>query len=625
MRGMKYRSDIDGLRAVAILPVVAYHAGLAFVPGGFVGVDVFFVISGYLICRLINDEIKDGSFTVAGFYKRRVMRLFPALFAMLLATSALAYFYLLPIELKEFSDSMIAAVTYVSNVFFALTTGYFDAPAETKPLLHTWSLSVEEQFYIVCPLFMLACHRFCPRRLNALIATGALLSFAAAVLAYTRNPTFAFFLAPFRAWELLLGALLGIRFFPAPASADLKSLLGGAGLALVLFAVFGFSRDTPLPLATATACVGTALIIHSSENGVSIVGRLLSWRPAVFIGLISYSLYLWHWPIMVFHRSDGFLFAQASVTAKLGLIAVSIGVAYLSWKFVELPFRIRIKTISVRLALGGALASMAVVGALGAAALALNGAPYRFPQTVVSIGSYLGYNPAAAFREGQCYLGANRQTFDTKTCLTKDPTRPNYLLIGDSHAAQLWLGLSSVLTSVNLMQATVTMCRPVRVELAALDSRKCPQLMHFVFDDYLLNEKVDKVLLAASWKEEDLPKLAATLDYLKEHGIAAAVFGPIVEYDYALPRLLADSIRYDDPQLVDRERTAAVPVLDRRMRMLVTGKGVTYVSTYDAMCRSGTCDKFVVGNIPFQFDAGHLTAEGSIALAEKLRDSDALP
>ena len=481
MRGMKYRSDIDGLRAVAILPVVAYHAGLALVPGGFVGVDVFFVISGYLICRLINDEIKDGSFTVAAFYKRRVMRLFPALFAMLLATSVLAYLFLLPIELKEFSDSMIAAVTYVSNIFFALTTGYFDAPAETKPLLHTWSLSVEEQFYIVCPLFMLACHRFCPRRLNALIAIGALLSFAAAVLAYSRNPTFAFFLTPFRAWELLLGALIGLRFFPAPATSDLKSVLGGAGLALVLFAVFGFSRDTPLPLATATACVGTALIIHSSENGISVVGRLLSWRPAVFIGLISYSLYLWHWPIMVFQRSDGILFEQASVTAKLGLIAISIGVACLSWKFIELPFRIRNKTMSVRLAFGGALASMAVVGALGATALALNGAPYRFPQSVVSIGSYLGYNPAAAFREGQCYLGANRQTFDTKTCLTKDATRPNYLLIGDSHAAQLWLGLSSVLTSVNLMQATVTMCRPVRVEVAALELAQVPPADAFCF------------------------------------------------------------------------------------------------------------------------------------------------
>ena len=160
MRGMKYRSDIDGLRAVAILPVVAYHAGIALVPGGFVGVDVFFVIFG--IFDLPADQRRDQGrqLTVAAFYKRRVMRLFPALFAMLLATSVLAYLFLLPIELKEFSDSMIAAVTYVSNIFFALTTVYFDAPAETKPLLHTWSLLFEEQNYIVCPLFMLACIGF---------------------------------------------------------------------------------------------------------------------------------------------------------------------------------------------------------------------------------------------------------------------------------------------------------------------------------------------------------------------------------------------------------------------------------------------------------------------------------
>jgi peptidoglycan/LPS O-acetylase OafA/YrhL len=625
MSGMKYRSDVDGLRALAILPVVAYHAGITLVPGGFVGVDVFFVISGYLICRLINDEIKDGSFTVAAFYKRRVMRLFPALFATLLATSILAYLYLLPIELKEFSDSMIAAVTYVSNIFFAFTTGYFDAPAAIKPLLHTWSLSVEEQFYIVCPLFMLACYRFCPRRLNALIGVGALLSFVTAVLAYNRNPTFAFFLTPFRVWGLLLGALLGVRFFPVMATSGRKDMIGGAGLALVLFPVLAFSQDMPMPLATLAACAGSALIIHSSENGSSVVGRLLSWWPAVFIGQISYSLYLWHWPIMVFQRSDHFVTEQATLTAKLELIAISIGVAYLSWRFIETPFRTRTKTISVRYALGGAFASMAVVGALGTTTLALDGAPFRFPQRVVTIGSYLGYDPTTAFRSGRCYLVANRQAFDIKTCLTKDDTRPNYLLIGDSHAAQLWLGLSSVFPNVNLMQATMMVCRPVRVELTAFDFQRCPHLMHFIFDDYLVKEKVDKALLAASWKSEDLPKLAATLDYLKDRNINAVVFGPIVEYDYALPRLLADAIRYHDPQRADRERDAAVPALDRRMRMLVTGKGVPYISTYDEMCKNGTCDKFVTGNIPYQFDTGHLTAEGSIALAEKLRDDNALP
>ena len=622
---MKYRSDVDGLRAVAILPVVAYHADLTLVPGGFVGVDVFFVISGYLICRLINDEIKAGSFTVAGFYKRRIMRLFPALFAMLIATSILAYVYLLPIELKEYSDSLIAAVTNVSNVFFALTTGYFDAPAETRPLLHTWSLSVEEQFYIVCPLFMLACYRFCPRRLNMLLALGAALSFVAAFLAYGRNPNFAFFLTPFRACELLLGALLGVRFFPVAATPPLKNTMGCMGLALVLFAVFVFSSETPLPLTMLVSCAGTAMIIHSSENGPSIAGRLLSWRPAVFIGLISYSLYLWHWPIMVFQRSDHFLAEQAPLATKFELIAISIGVAYLSWRFIETPFRIRTKTVPVRIALGGALASVTAVVALGTTALALDGAPFRFTQPVVTIGSYLAYDPTAAFRSGHCYLTANRETYDTKTCLTKDPTRPNYLLIGDSHAAQLWLGLHEVLPDVNLMQASMMLCRPVLMEVNAFDFRKCPRLMHFIFDDYLMKEKVDKVLLAASWKDEDVPKLDATLDYLKEHDIDAVVFGPIVEYDYALPRLLADAIRYHDPQLADRERTAAVPLLDRRMRMLVTGKGIPYISTYDEMCKGGTCAKLVDGDVPYQFDAGHLTAAGSIALAEKLRDDHALP
>ena len=622
---MKYRSDIDGLRATAIVPVVCYHAGITLVPGGYVGVDVFFVISGYLICRLINDEIQGGSFTVAGFYKRRVLRLFPALFAMFLATSALAYLYLMPVELKEFSDSLISAVTYVSSLFFALTTGYFDAPAETKPLLHTWSLSVEEPFYIVCPLFMMFCYRFFPKRLNATLAIGALLSFVAAVLAYYRNPTFAFFLTPFRAWELLLGALVGLGFFPAPVTPSLKNVVGVLGLALVSIAIFFCSSVTPLPLATSAACVGSALIIYSSETGISAVGRLLSWRPAVFIGLISYSLYLWHWPIMVFERSDGVLFGQPSEMAKIGLVLVSIGVAYLSWKFIETPFRAGTKTISVRTALAGALASMAVVCALAVTAIKLDGAPYRFPQSIVAISSYLGYNPAAAFREGSCYLAANRQSFDAKTCLAKDDAKPNYLLVGDSAAAHLWLGLSSVMPEINLMQATASTCRPVRVEIAAFDRRKCPQLMRFVFDDYLVREKVDKVMLAAAWKEEDVPKLAATLDYLRDRGIATVVFGPIVQYDYALPRLLVDAIRYDDPELTDRERTAGVASLDRQIRALVAAKGIPYISTYQAMCGTGSCVKFATGNIPYQFDVGHLTAEGSIALAEKLREDHDVP
>jgi peptidoglycan/LPS O-acetylase OafA/YrhL len=622
---LNYRSDIDGLRAVAILPVVAYHAGIALLPGGFVGVDVFFVISGYLICRLIAGEIKAGSFSVTAFYKRRIMRLFPALFTMFLATSALSYLYLLPVELKEFSNSLISAVTYVSNFFFAATTGYFDAPAETKPLLHTWSLSVEEQFYIVCPFVLLAGHRFFAKRLNVLLAVGAALSFVASTLAYYRNPPFAFFLTPFRAWELLLGALIAVGFFPKLAGPYAKNVAGCVGLALILVAILGFSRDTPLPLATATACVGAALIIHSSEDGLSFAGRLLSWQPAVFVGLISYSLYLWHWPIIVFQRSDSFLFAQSSEAAKVGLIVVCGFVAWVSWKFIEQPFRSRTKTIPARFALTGALAGMTAICALGVTAVKLDGAPFRFPPRIIAISSYLGYDPAEAFRSGSCFLEGNRQSFDVETCLAKDKTRPNYLLVGDSHAAQLWLGLSSVLSEINLMQATASACRPVIMQSGLFDLRACPRLMHFIFNDYLLKEKVDRVLLAAAWRQNDLPKLGATLDFLNKRNIAAVVFGPIVEYDYALPRLLADAIRYNDPQLADKRRTAAIPALDRRLRMLVTSKGVPYISTYEAMCKNGTCEKFAGDNIPFQFDIGHLTAEGSIAIAEKFRDDNALP
>src|SRR6202521_2217475 len=205
---MKYRADIDGLRALAVIPVLFYHAGIPGFPGGFVGVDIFFVISGYLICGMIDDDIRKGSFSLSHFYKRRILRILPALFVMFLVTSGLAYLYCLPVELEDYSKSLASAVGSISNLYFAVTAGYFDAPAETKPLLHTWSLGVEEQFYLVVPLLMLFANRILPNRARLLFAVVAVLSFAAAVAVSYRNTSFVFYLTPFRAWELALGALL---------------------------------------------------------------------------------------------------------------------------------------------------------------------------------------------------------------------------------------------------------------------------------------------------------------------------------------------------------------------------------------------------------------------------------
>jgi len=619
---MTYRPDIDGLRAVAVLPVLFYHAGIPAFPGGFVGVDIFFVISGYLICGMIDADIRQGAFSLANFYKRRALRILPALFAMVLATSVLAYVYCLPVEFEDYAKSLASAIGSISNIYFAGTAGYFDAPAETKPLLHTWSLGVEEQFYLVAPLLMLVGWRVARERARWLFAAATVLSFAAAIVVSYRNTTFVFYLTPFRAWELGLGALLALGFIPAPASAVARNICGSAGLLLLLGTILFGSPDLPLLMMTSLAGIGAALVIASSEREASVAGRLLSLRPFVFVGLISYSLYLWHWPLIVFQRTDGVLLDRAAgLASKLALIVIAIYVAWLSWKFIERPFRSRARDWSRVAVFGTAAAAMMASVALCALVLLEGGAPFRFPERVVSIAAYLGYDPSDAFRSGRCYLATNRQRLDRDTCLTLNPKRPNHLLVGDSHAAHLWLGLASAMPEINLMQATASACRPAVEPTALLDMRACPRLMQFVFNDFLVNNRVDEVLLAAAWRDEDLPALSITLDALKQRGIDTTVLGPIVEYDTALPRLLVDGIMRDDPAIASAMRTPGIRERDRAMARLVAAKGASYVSVYDAVCGGGGCDEFVDGDVPMQFDAGHLTAQGSIEVGRRLKAS----
>ena len=615
---MKYRADIDGLRALAVLPVVLYHVGIPGFAGGFVGVDIFFVISGYLICGMIDQDIRDGTFSLGNFYKRRILRILPALFVMFAVTGVLAYAYCLPVEFEDFAKSLASAVASISNVYFAQTAGYFDAPAETKPLLHTWSLGVEEQFYFIAPLLMLLLYRVVPKRAKLWLAVAAALSLAAAVLMSYRNTIFVFYLTPFRAWELALGALLAIRFIPSPAAAWARNVIGGIGLALLLGVIVIGSPSAPLLLMTGLASAGAALVIASSERGTSWAGRLLSLPPLVFVGLISYSLYLWHWPLIVFQRTDALLLPQSSEATKLAVIAASIGIAFLSWKFVELPFRAMARDTSKPAVFSTASAAMASAFAGCIMILLSDGAPFRFSDRVVAIGSYLGYDASSAFRTGKCFLATNRQQIDVETCMAMDKRRPNYLLIGDSHAAHLWFGLSSAMPEVNVMQATASMCRPAIPAVSALDTRACPKLMEFVFNDFLVNNRIDRVLLAASWKDEDVPALMEVVDALKARGIDVVVLGPIVEYDRALPRLLVDQIRRGAGFAANERRTPGIRERDREMSRVVTAQGATYLSIHDAICRDDRCDEFVAGDIPMQFDTGHLTEQGSVELGRRL-------
>ena len=287
---LKYRPDIDGLRAVAVISVFAFHVGLSRASGGFVGVDVFFVISGYLISSIVFSEIAASRFSLVGFYERRIRRIFPALFGMLFVCSVLALLYLLPEELINYSKSLLAATLSASNLYFWNHSGYFDSPT-SQPLLHTWSLAVEEQFYISFPIFLVLVRKFFPSRLRASVVTLFLASLLASAIIVSRSEETAFYMPYTRTWELLLGTIISLRVFPRLQSAWLRNFATLSGIGMITYSVMSYTQQTLFPgLSALLPCAGSALIIWAGEGGPSLVSAVLSWRPIVFVGLISYSL-----------------------------------------------------------------------------------------------------------------------------------------------------------------------------------------------------------------------------------------------------------------------------------------------------------------------------------------------
>ncbi len=301
---MIYRREVDGLRAVAVVSVILFHAGFTWIPGGYVGVDVFFVISGYLITTILVTEQMQGRGSLLRFYERRARRILPALFVVLAACLPLAWHLMLPYQFKDFAKSVLAVLTFSSNILFWRESGYFAAATELKPLLHTWSLAIEEQFYVVLPLVIMAVWRFGLRPLTALLVIVATASLGLAEWASFKGIVVAnFYLMPTRAWELLIGALVGIWLLQRPAPVGRAAAAASVlGLGLILYGVFRFDRSTPFPgLLALVPTLGTALVIlcGSAPGGAR---RLLSLRPVVAIGLISYSAYLWHQPLYAFAR-----------------------------------------------------------------------------------------------------------------------------------------------------------------------------------------------------------------------------------------------------------------------------------------------------------------------------------
>ena len=335
-----YQPHIDGLRAIAVLAVVFYHYGLDSFGGGFVGVDVFFVISGYLITTIIKNDIESGTFSFARFYERRARRILPALMFVMAVCIPLAWLTMMSFDMHDFGQSLVAVSLFLSNALFWFESGYFDQIAELKPLLHTWSLAIEEQFYVLFPVILIILMGIGTGRTVMVLSVLLLVSLMAAEWGSFNAPTASFFFLPTRGWELLIGSLAAFQF-GSPGKYQLSSAarnrLNTMGLALILVSIFWFDEHTRSPgLTTLMPTLGAVLIILFARRE-SFVGALLTFRPVVFVGLISYSSYLWHQPIFAFVRIS--VLETPSQFVMVLLSTLSIGLGFLSWKFVETPFR----------------------------------------------------------------------------------------------------------------------------------------------------------------------------------------------------------------------------------------------------------------------------------------------
>ncbi|WP_067104533.1 MULTISPECIES: acyltransferase family protein [Microbulbifer] len=497
-----YRRDIDGLRAVAVLPVLFAHAGLPGFSGGFVGVDVFFVISGFLITGILLREIGEGRFSLANFYERRARRILPALFAVLLVSLITGWFVLPPEPFKELAQSVLATVFFVSNFWFWQSTeDYFGTDAEWQPLLHTWSLSVEEQFYLGFPLLL--CWLVARGRRSVLlgVVSVCVLSLGLSVWATKAQPFANYFLTPSRVWELGLGALIALGALPPARRQWQAELAAGLGLAMIFASVFFYDARTPFPgLAALLPCGGAAALIWAGGQGQTATGRLLSWWPLVAVGLISYSLYLWHWPVLVLMR-----LLHGSTELPMELVAQAIFLSLLlgwaSWRFVEAPFRHPLPAGLSRRALIRTCGGLATV--IVAVALVINvakGVPSRLPAELFAT-----------------YRDAIERTPEQRRCMGRTPEEglcefgpasneagdADYLLWGDSHAGaflpgyQRWLAENGHRGIAAVKSACAPLLGVVRVEMGP--AHGCDGFNAQVLEMLESREDIGTVILVARW------------------------------------------------------------------------------------------------------------------------------
>ncbi len=430
---------------------------------------------------------------------------------------------------------------------------------------------------------------------------------------------------------MLLGTVLSLKMLPPLRSLLARNVATVAGLAAIAWSVLRYTSATHFPGAAAILpCGGAVLIIWAGESGSSVVGRILATRPVVFIGLISYSLYLWHWPLIVFQRM-GILYGygQSNLISTAVIFFLSIVLATATWAFVENPFRKGpLRRLSGRPLFTLAAAASGVLIVLCAVTMLQKGFPGRFPQRAVDLAAYMDVKQDPAFtRHGSCFLTDQDKVtdFDTANCLQQKPGEKNYLLVGDSHAAMLWYSLAHQLPNTNVMEAAASGCRAFVYRNGA---SACDKLMDFLFTDYLLHHRIDQLLVVNRWNEKDPAQLGKLVTWAQTHHVPLTIIGPNEEYDAPLPRLLAYSVIKNNPKYPSLHRISSIPEMDHKMQTLAQNTWhVNYISLYQTMCPSDNCLEYADPNqkVPLMFDSNHFSHPGSILVVNTLLATNQLP
>ena len=543
---VKYRPDIDGLRALAVIPVVWFHSDLPGLPGGFTGVDTFFVISGYLITLIIHREMNSGSFRFSHFYERRFRRIAPALVTVLATSSVAAFGLLLPYELGEFARAEAAAMAMVSNIFFWRTGGYFALADYVVPLLHTWSLGVEEQFYLLFPAILFAASRIgVPRRTVAAIAA---ISFALSIVGTVLSPAATFYLLPTRAWELMIGASLALGLVHVPRR--VREGAGWVGVVLLILAVLFIASSDPFPGWRALLpAIGAALIIGSGPQ--TRIGGILASAPLRYVGKISYSLYLWHWPVFVFLRHWQAA-THLSVSLALGGVALSFALSAASYRYIEQPARKR--STRFRSVILACTAAAAAILASILLALTTNGLPGRLPASVVSVASrhFAGAPLSHSCTDAGFATALHR-------CRIGPPGPTSFIVWGDSHASAVSEGVALGLDRGGVIMSA-SACPPsgnwISPGLRGRDIAACRKLNRETLGFIDRHPAVSTVVLSAYWSQyERLGERAfwngiqQTIDRLRLRGKVVILLSGIPDPGSDVPWASAINLRFGRPPI----------------------------------------------------------------------------